>query len=148
MEYISGMYALNLTCDLETCGDWHTSALDWQKVYTMESNGSLFGNYGIESNRSIPEHSGTYYVANHIRAILDLMYEERFGCIQGMKEDFIVTDNYNEEIFELVDKLINHSTPDKANRIKEFMCREYRLEWVDYMEGRYGLESEAWRSNQ
>ena len=29
MKYISGINALNLPCSLDTCGDWHTSALQW-----------------------------------------------------------------------------------------------------------------------
>ena len=51
MEYISGIHALNLPCELETCGDWHTSALQWKRPLMRESNGSLFGDYGIEKTK-------------------------------------------------------------------------------------------------
>ena len=148
MEYISGMHALNLECNLETCGDWHTSALNWQNITIRDSEKSIFGVYGIESDKYIPEHTEKYYVANHIRALLDLISEEKFGSAQGMRNDFIVTEKYDLEIFELIDKLIKHSTTDKASKIKEFMCKEYRLDWVNYMEGKYGLESKAWRSDK
>lgn len=30
MKYLSGIFALNLMCDLDTFGDWHTSAIDWK----------------------------------------------------------------------------------------------------------------------
>lgn len=73
MLYVTGIFALNLTCNLDTCGDWHTSALNWQKVTLVDSDTMFFRDYGIEQNRSIPEHDGKYCVANHIRALLDLL---------------------------------------------------------------------------
>lgn len=30
MKYLSGIFALNLMCNLNTFGDWHTSAIDWK----------------------------------------------------------------------------------------------------------------------
>jgi len=50
MEYITGIHALNIPCKLDTSGDWHASALKWEKISTAESKDSLFGDYGIEQN--------------------------------------------------------------------------------------------------
>ena len=57
MKYISLIHALNLQCKLDTCGDWHCSALNWQTLNILDSKNSIFGDYGIEKNRIIPEHN-------------------------------------------------------------------------------------------
>jgi hypothetical protein len=72
MKYITGQYELNLPCKLDTSGDWHQSAMNWNKVKLYESNDNIFGDYGIEEGHHIPEHEETYHAANHIRALLDL----------------------------------------------------------------------------
>ena len=48
MKYISGVYALNLPCSLETTGDWHQSSLDWNNIPYKESDNSIFSSWGIE----------------------------------------------------------------------------------------------------
>ena len=73
MKYISGVFALNIEDSLETCGDWHTSALDWNRIRLVESDNTIFKDYGIERDKKIPEHTGVYNVANTLRAVLDLM---------------------------------------------------------------------------
>ena len=129
MKYVTGTYALNINCSLETCGDWHRSALKWDKMTIKESNGSIYGDYGIEQNKKVPYHDGLYNVANHIRALLDLLIDQKFGSAQGMNDDFIVVDVYDEEIFEKVCILKNlDHWPD----IDCFMMYEYREKWLDY----------------
>ncbi len=129
MLYITGQQALNLECSLETCGDWHTSAIQWEYLNFNESDKSLFGDYGIEFGCKIPEHKESYPVANHIRAILDLMINSNFGLAQGMKEDFICNDKYTNEIFEKVILLKNQLN---WNEIDNFMGNEYKMRWVNY----------------
>lgn len=51
MKYLTGIHALNLPCQLSTCGDWHTSALQWSSLSLKESDDSVFRDYGIEENR-------------------------------------------------------------------------------------------------
>lgn len=58
-----------------------------------------------QKNIPIPEHPGRYHVANHIRALLDLLELGRFTPAQGMNQDFICNDAYTEEIFRQVMKL-------------------------------------------
>lgn len=129
MRYITGEHALNLSCKLETCGDWHTSALRWKNITFMNSEDSIYGDYGIEPNHRIPEHDEVYYVANHIRALLDLLDMGNFAVAQGMREDFICNEEYTDEVFEQVSKLKEHKNWE---RIKEFMGKEYKLDWVNF----------------
>ncbi|MCI7148811.1 hypothetical protein MSA92_03150 [bacterium] len=131
MKYISGIFALNINCDLDTCGDWHQSALNWDSFTLLESENSIWGDYGIEKNKTIPGHSVKYNVANHIRALLDLIQQHNFGLAGGMREDFICNDKYNKEIFEKVYMLRNSN---RWNDISRFMGKEYCLRWIDFLE--------------
>lgn len=132
MEYISGVHALNLTCSLNTCGDWHQSAIQWERPTLRKSEDSIFGDYGIETGVRIPEHGGTFAAANHIRALLDLLAEGKFSLTQGMRDDFICTDEYNGEIFEKVSMM---ERLPLWQQIDAFMEKEYRMTWVRYRKG-------------
>lgn len=132
MKYISLIHALNLPCELETCGDWHTSAIQWNKPNILESDDSIFKDYGIEKNKTIPEHKKKYNVANHIRAILDLLYIGNFTVAEGMNKDFICNSKYDKEIFTQVIKMVNLAN---WNQIDRFMTKEYLGKWVKYKEG-------------
>jgi hypothetical protein len=129
MRYITGIHALNLPCSLLTGGDWHSSALKWKKLTVRESKDSLFGDYGIEHCSVVPEHSGTYAAANHIRALLDLLELGNFSAAQGMNRDYICNDDYTNEVFDKV--ALMRSLPNWHN-IDGFMGREYYGQWLDY----------------
>lgn len=129
MKYVSLIHALNLPCELQTCGDWHCSALQWEHPNILDTNDSIFGDYGIEMNRKIPEHSEKYNVANHIRAILDLLYVGNFTVAQGMNKDFISNPDYDKEIFDNVSKMRFLPHWEKIDR---FMTKEYLGKWAKY----------------
>lgn len=129
MKYITGIHALNLPCSLTTCGDWHCSALQWEIPNFRESEDSFFGDYGIEYCSVVPENEGTYAVANHIRALLDLLELGNYSTAQGMDEDFIGNDKYTREIFDKVALMRN--LPNFCE-IDRFMGREYYGKWLDY----------------
>lgn len=131
MKYISLIHALNLPCSLDTTGDWHCSSIQWKNPHILESDGSLWGDYGIEKNKNIPEHSEKYNVANHIRAILDLLYIGNFSVAQGMNKDFICNSKYDKEIFEKVIIMINLP---HWNQIDNFMTKEYLRKWINFKE--------------
>ena len=138
MKYITGIHALNLNCSLETPGDWHQSAIQWQKPTMRESDGSMFGTYGIETNSNVPEHNGTFYTANHIRALLDLIEEENFPTAQGMRDEFICNDKYTQEIFE---KVVLMKKLPHWQKISDFMGKEYMMQWVNFLKvNGYGTE--------
>ncbi|MCR5797636.1 MAG: hypothetical protein K6G63_06935 [Eubacterium sp.] len=131
MKYITGIHALNLRCSLDTCGDWHQSAIQWDNPKIAESDNSFFGDYGLEHGAVIPEHTGTYTIANTIRALLDLLYEGNFAVAQGMNEDFICNSKYDNEVFEMVMKLRQRPNWEE---IDSFMGKEYKLKWLKYKE--------------
>lgn len=134
MLYVTGIYGLNIENSKETCGDWHTSALDWSRVVMLESEGSLWGNWGIESGKRIPEHKGIYNVADDMRSVLDLMgVFGRLRFLKGFKEDFFCTDKYNKEFF---DKVFMLKDRENWSDISELMKQEFRQEWLNYMKGR------------
>lgn len=140
MLYITGIHALNLPCSLETCGDWHTSALHWENISNkmVESNNSIFGDYGLEDCNCVPENPGNYKVANTIRALLDLLVQGNYGVAQGMKDDFICNDKYTPEVFSLVSKLVNQPN---WKEIDAFMGKEYKMQWLHYKEDNLGIHS-------
>lgn len=129
MKYVTGIHALNIPCSLETCGDWHASALRWNKIDIRESDESVFGDWGIEKGKRIPEHDGSYNVANHLRAVIDLMISGQFSVIQDMRDDFIVTDIYDDELFNHVLKL---RKMHNWNSIDAFMEKEYKRKWREW----------------
>ena len=129
MKYVTGQHALNLTCALFTCGDWRQSAIQWHSPLFRDCEDSVFGDYGIEQEKPIPGHAENYRVANHIRALLDLLELGRFSLAQGMNKDFICNDDYTEDIFRQVTKLKDSSLWHDIDR---FMGKEYCAEWLDY----------------
>jgi hypothetical protein len=131
MIYLSGIHALNLPCSLATCGDWHQTGIFWNHLSLQNTENSLFGEYGIERDKTVPEHSGVFNVANHIRALLDLLAQGKFSVAQGMNKDFICNDDYNGEIFEKVSMM---KDMDIWKQIDRFMGQEYAAQWLVYKE--------------
>ncbi len=103
--------------------------MDWSHLTLKESNGSIWGEYGIEGPKVIPDNKEKHYVANHIRALLDMLCDRNFSDAQGMKDDYIGNDKYDEEIFRQVTKM--KDLPYWAD-IDSFMEKEYLLRWVQY----------------
>lgn len=136
MKYITGIHALNLVCQLDTPGDWHQSALRWKDITYSDTSEGVFGEYGIEENHTIPEHEGVFCAANHIRALLDLIYMRKFSVAQGMKESFISDDKYTPEIFDHVYLLRNLSYWEEIN---DFMKKEYRVEWINFIKNQISV---------
>ena len=129
MKYLSGIHALNLPCNLMTCGDWHSSGIQWRNLTLLDSDRSILGDYGIEYNKFVPEHVETFNVANHIRALLDLLIQGKYTVAQGMNKDFICNETYDDEIFNLVSVLKTHVNWKNIDR---FMGKEYCSKWLDY----------------
>ena len=130
MLYITGIHALNLPCNLDTCGDWHQSGIQWDRPTFLKSDGSVFGDYGIEAGHQIPEHRELFNVANTIRALLDLLLLKKFSVAQGMNNDFIGNSKYDLEVFN---KVIILRSLLYWNQISEFMKKEYRLKWINFL---------------
>jgi hypothetical protein len=88
----------------------------------------VFGDYGIE-HRKYPKREGTHAVANHIRALLDLLEIGNIGLAQGMNKDFICNDDYTEEVFNKV--LLMRELPHWDN-IDRLMGKEYGGKWLRF----------------
>jgi hypothetical protein len=99
----------------------------------LNSDESVFGEYGIAQNSSVPDNPGTYYAAGHIRALLDLLVQGNYPTAQGMKEDFICNDSYTEEVFQKV-AMLRHL--EHWADIDRFMGREYCAEWLQFKIGK------------
>jgi hypothetical protein len=133
MLYISGIHALNLPCALLTCGDWHQSAIRWDNLSLLDSADTLFGDYGIERDKAVPGYAEVFNAANHIRALLDLLEQGKFSVAQGMNEDFICNDCYNDEIFSKVSLMKGSKNWPQIDR---FMGKEYASQWLEYKKER------------
>jgi hypothetical protein len=99
--YITGMFALNLYSDfLTTTGDWHGNIWNGITMFPSKdvSTGGgqgdintvmIWGDYGIYEgkryllNKKIQVESENVFVANHIRAVLDMVYKgiKKYGMI-------------------------------------------------------------------
>ncbi|WP_304857489.1 MULTISPECIES: hypothetical protein [Bacteria] len=138
MRYITDIHALNLPCSLGTTGDWHTSALQWDRLRIRESEESPWGDWGIESPSAarVPQHEGMRFnVANHVRALADMIAAHRFTVAQGASEAFLDGNDYDNELFSHI--IMLKGTPGWGE-IDSFMRKEYRLAWVDFERGNDG----------
>lgn len=135
MQYITGVHALNIPCGLDTCGDWHSTSIQWNHPNMGETTNSIFGEYGIERNVPVVflDKGKKYNVANHIRALLDLMIENRLGIVNGMRDAYICNDKYTQEIFEKVAQL---RQCENWNEIDKLMSKEYMMKWINYKKER------------
>ena len=129
MRYITGIHALNLPCSLLTCGDWHSPALQWENPVSRDSEDSFFGDYGIEMCSVVPKHEGACAVANHIRALLDLLELGDISLAQGMRRDFICNEEYTEVLF---DKVAQMRFLPHWQDIDKFMGSEYYGKWLNF----------------
>ncbi len=129
MKYITGLHALNIRCKLDTGGDIRSARLDWVHPYTRESEDSIFEEYGIEKNKTIPGSEKTFCVANHIRALLDILEEGKFSLAKGMRNYYICNSYYDKEIFGKVLQLRETTHWDAIDR---FMEEEYHIRWLIY----------------
>lgn len=129
MLYISGRAALNIPCQLETDGDWHRLSIDWDNVRLRRSSDSIFGEYGIEKQREVSWLKEPVNVANHLRALLDLLDDGQLSTARGMRSDYINNDQYTKELMDHVWMLRDRPHWDA---IDQLMGREYAMIWVRY----------------
>lgn len=131
MKYISGKQALNIPCSLNTCGDHHIYVTLWDKLNMLESDDSIFKDYGIEKCNSVSNYPGEYYVANTLRALLDLLAEGEFIYTQEIREKFIGNEEYTQEFME---KVLLLKDSKYWNEIDMFMGMEYTIDWLEFKE--------------
>jgi hypothetical protein len=118
-HYITGVYALNVSAPEGTTGDWH-DVFHWQanseRPRTVTLGGSsdtdtnaIYGDLGVYEGRDrlldkgldIPADMTEVYLANHFRAMLDLLYRSlsRHGRVlnlTGATTDWLDTPEQQE----------------------------------------------------
>lgn len=129
MLYLTGMQALNIPCSLNTTGDWHQSRMDWEHLNLRESTNSFWGDWGIEGPKQIPGNTGTFYVADHLRALLDMLFDKNFLDAKGLRNDYIGTDQYDDLFFRQIMKM---RTLPYWPKIYACMEHEYFFKWVNF----------------
>ncbi|MBD5508831.1 MAG: hypothetical protein HDR05_12510 [Lachnospiraceae bacterium] len=134
MKYITGKQALSLPCSLETCGDYKVYIPDWDKLYMLESDDSIFKDYGIEKCNCVPDNPGEYKIANTLRALLDLLAEDKMIYAQGAREEFIGNEKYTEEFMS---KVLLLKDIEHWDKIDQFMGKEYTIDWLDFKEANH-----------
>ena len=135
MKYISGIFALNIPCPLGTTGDWHRSSLTWNKLRLHESDDSVMKEKGIEKDVYVRELGGRYNVANHIRAIADLLDDGDYVTAEGMRNDYLDDDRrFDRTLFEYVYALRKTKSDRDWWRISLRVEQEYMLKWLKFLE--------------
>ena len=130
-KYITGKHALNIhPKDCYTVGDWHEGVWTHIKVFPSEyitmggllykyNTLKIWDEYGIYEGREYIENLGikcfddNIYIANHKRAILDMlyMYLKEFGMIWEIEDaswQFIANIENIKEMLEMSKKIINY----------------------------------------
>ncbi|OLO87561.1 hypothetical protein [Actinomyces naeslundii] len=148
-RYITGLYALNLATPEGTSGDWH-DVFHWQdgteqpRQVTLAGMGDIetspiYGDLGIYEGRDrlvaqgldIPASMQRVYIANHSRAILDLLYRSlnRWGRVlnlTGATTDWLDTREQGERLLEQATLLETSFHPAAQEALRCWIADEAR----------------------
>lgn len=137
MQYITGLIAYGVPCELDSCGTWTLSKKDFTdpgNCALHESDDSIFKDYGIEKNKLVPWHEEPMNVANHVRAYLDSVEALKFDELAGVFENMILSDKCRALIFRNVHGRLRHTS--HFREINRFMTDEFGSYWVSYCQSR------------
>ena len=137
MIYLSGPLAFCVPCDLPTPGEWRISPSMWTDENTNKhlrnTDDYPFKDYGIEKNKYIQYRPICLYnVANHVRAYLDMLYEERFSEMEEMFRNYIDNGKCRREIFDQVYYRCRNLA--EFHDINTFMAKEFGNAWYSYID--------------
>lgn len=133
MQYITGLHALQCPCALNTPGDTHHASLDWTYPALADTETAFFGDYGVETDKEVARLSGTRNVANHLRGVLDLLYEGKFKDLARLKREIIANDQLTAELFN---KVLELHTQNVWNQVSWFIGCEYGLQWLEFLKSK------------
>lgn len=146
-RYITGLYALNLPSPEGTSGDWH-DVFHWQEGYepprqvtlggTEEINTQpIYGQLGIAEGKHrllcrglhVPMDMPAVYLANHTRAILDLLYRSltRHGRVlnlTGATSDWLDSRQQGSDLLEHATRLLPHFPPSGQASLRRWIEQE------------------------
>ena len=133
MKYVSGYYAMPLYVDPNdmSCGLWTETESLYSDINNKlyETEGNPMGDYGIFENQEVPGQIGLYWVANHIRAYLDMLYYEEFEMLEDLYYEAINDPRMMHLIFELVFKYKLYENP----KVCEFLAEEFESLFRSYI---------------
>ena len=136
MKYITGIVAFGVQCERNSTGKWNLTKDDFLNEENMklkESDDSPFKDYGIEENKLVPYHDiCTYNVADHVRAYVDMVHEQRFDELVGLFYESIGDMKCRQDIFMLVNGKLRHLAG--FQKVNEFMQQEFGNAWVSYID--------------
>lgn len=141
-KYVSEVDALNIPNEEGTSGDWHPSNgfdLNREVIYGGLNSDyntlGILGHFGIKDRYNHAIKVGLMlnydvcYVANHIRAILDLVYREllRTNKVLTMycaSEDFLDTEEQKELLLTKAELLLPYLTDLQKINLKKWIDHE------------------------
>jgi transcriptional regulator with XRE-family HTH domain len=136
VKYLSMMYAFNTRPKTltKTFGDWHqfNYFYDLKDTDLIKIGDNPLGAWGIDNSVQTPKYNNTkqrYKVANHLRALLDLLYYQRLPKAKEALADFIGTDEYDLLIFE---KVALFKTLPHWAKIDNLMDDHFTTKWRKY----------------
>jgi hypothetical protein len=152
-RYISGLYALNVRAPEGTTGDWHDvwhwrGGIDSPRsvmlagVDTEADTIPIYGDFGIYEGKNCLADSGLdvdsdiseVYIANHYRAILDMLYRslKKYGEVynlSGATNDWLDTDEQKALVLSRA-KLLENLFDGKASvALQNWIAAESGSDW-------------------
>ena len=137
MQYLTGRLAFAIPCKLNSCGIWNISKKDFmdeEKFKLSESEGSFFGDWGIETNKLVPGREYCCYnVANHLRAYLDLLMLGEFDQLIGLYDEGIADARCRLDLFMILNSKVRRTPMWEV--VKPFMSQEFGSLWDSFLRG-------------
>lgn len=137
MKYITGWHALAI----ENQEYERKLNIDHIKQYGIiemqESNKSLLGDYGIDLSKipyiieEKPIKNELYYLANPVRATLDMMLHNRYVEIMGISSIYPGR-NFREALFNKVKEIWDKVSDTERQEINKFLLIEYKIMWINF----------------
>ena len=98
MKYITGKQALEIQF-MRDNGGASANPPDFTQLTLENTEDSLLGSYGIETGFTVPQHDGTFAVADTVRALIDLIVSCRFSEAEGFRQQPYWHESLMPELF-------------------------------------------------
>jgi hypothetical protein len=148
-RYVSGYTALNLPSPEGTTGDWHPlgcfyahpsdpnpiASIFGEGENAEKNTNNIFGTYGIYERSAwflkndIPFEGNNCYVANHCRAILDVIYYHLLRApdlysLRCISDEMLDTENQKGELFSKAEHMLALLPESRQTELKKWLNHE------------------------
>ena len=152
INYITGVYALNIPDKEATTGDWHDDVF-WHPVAVRKpedislggkgefDTNHIFDDMGVQQARKrlvriglhVPDSIKKVYVANHIRAALDLAFYElnhdgRPTSVRGASSDWLDTEKQKRKLLMHAERLGDFLVGTQVEELEKWIAYERTLD--------------------